>query len=437
MTRKSKVQSKAAVYSVSAVDFSSTEAKQFITKVAPDKIDPENWGCPGHFTKDQHVAFVTLRDEFYKRDDTFKNTVMCFGDEEGVTYALCRWLRARKFNLAETFILIDEATKERAEALKHDFYPDEDAALRAPVTTYSELYPQFYHGHAKNGCPLFISQPGKINYHAIESVTTLDGIINFHWNAMHHDFRKRLVDRKKEMGDDFKKFACVCVLDLDGLSASSVNRHVMNIIKSLSKIDNLCYVETLSKMIIVNAPVFFTAIFKVIKGFLDARTQKKIEIFSSARKASSRLRELIDEEHIPSDYGGKAKSINEILLHQNSGDAGIIRQDVELIHLRTTESLGPYEVASGEQLAVTIHSKSTGGANFSITDSNKDIMYNESVTHNSEHQIGTDAFDLEYPTLLELTTKPLGPGTYMVNIKSKTSRLHSDYHVVCVRILSK
>ena len=379
---------------------------------------------------------MTLRSEFRNRDESFRNTVMCFGEEEGETYALCRWLRARKFNLDDTFLLIDEAKEERKEALKHDFYPDADAALGSPVSTYIELYPQFYHGHAKNGCPLYISKPGLINYNAMECVATLEGLVKFHWNVMHHDFRKRLVEMKEKFGSKFTKFSCVCVLDLEGLSASSMNRHVMEIIKVQSRIDNLCYVETLSKMCIVNAPVFFSAIWKIIKGFLDVRTQNKIEIFSSKKKANARLLELVDAKYLPGDYGGTASQSHDILVRQNSGGSGVIEQQVKLIHLRSHETVGPVNVTAGQRLEVIVYTKSTGGADFTISETSKGKLSSLSLIHESNYNVGTDAFDAEKPSFKELTSSnSFGPGSYQIRADSKTSRLHTDYYLLTIRVL--
>lgn len=82
----------------------------------------------------------------------------------------------------------------------------------------------------------------------------------------------------------------------------------MEIIKKQANIDSLCFPETMNKMVIVNAPRFFSATWSIIKGFLDARTTAKVELFSSTSAAEKCLLELIDEDQLPSDYGGTAES---------------------------------------------------------------------------------------------------------------------------------
>lgn len=58
-------------------------------------------------------------------------------------------------------------------------------------------------------------------------------------------------------------------------------------------------------MFIVNAPMLFTGIWAIVKGFLDEKTRKKITI-----KGGTYLKdivELVDEENLPEFLGGKCK----------------------------------------------------------------------------------------------------------------------------------
>lgn len=127
---------------------------------------------------------MKFRDEVEKRGGEFKNTVYSFGAIEGEAYCLTRWLRARKFKYDDVIAMIEEATEVRADARNHDFYPDPVQALGCEPSVFMAQYPQLYHGHAKNGCPVFISKPGVLNCDGMECITTLDGILKFHWHVM-------------------------------------------------------------------------------------------------------------------------------------------------------------------------------------------------------------------------------------------------------------
>jgi CRAL/TRIO domain len=102
-------------------------------------------------------------------------------------------------------------------------------------------------------------------------------------------------------------------LDLNKLTASQLSRRALAIIKEQSAIDSVCFPETMSKMLIINAPTFFTASWRLIKGWLDPRTSAKIEVISSRSAAEKRLRELVDVDQLPSDYGGKGPDTNATL----------------------------------------------------------------------------------------------------------------------------
>lgn len=99
--------------------------------------------------------------------------------------------------------MIEEATETHKSPRENDYYADPTVALGCEVSLYFAQYPQLYTGKAKNGAPIFISKPGVLNVDAVECITTLDGILKFHWFVEMHDFGN-LLRREKEKNDDFK-----------------------------------------------------------------------------------------------------------------------------------------------------------------------------------------------------------------------------------------
>jgi hypothetical protein len=160
--------------------------------------DPMLWGVPGHLTKAECDVFFQFKQEISKRNQDYHDTIYSFGELEGEVWCLTRWLRARKFVYADVIKMVEEATQVRKEAKSQDFYPDPKAALGVDTAVYIANYPQLYTGMAKNGVPLYISKPGVLNVEAVECITTLDGIVKFHWHVMMHDFANRLRAIKKE-----------------------------------------------------------------------------------------------------------------------------------------------------------------------------------------------------------------------------------------------
>lgn len=175
-------------------------------KQSDQQQNPLLWGVPGHLTQAESDVYFKFKDVVVARGGEFRETVYSFGEEEGEVWALCRWLRARKFVFEDVVKMVEEATEVRKEAKAKDFYPNPVEALGVDPSVFFAQYPQLYSGVSKLGVPIFISKPGILNVDGIECITTLDGIIMFHWHVMMHDFANRLLARKKENPDGFKRY---------------------------------------------------------------------------------------------------------------------------------------------------------------------------------------------------------------------------------------
>lgn len=299
------------------------------------KSDPMLWGRAGHLTEEQADIYQKFKDEIAARDSNpdFAATIYSFGEEEGEVWALLRWCRARKFVYDDIITMVDQAMECRAEAKKEDFYLDPKLALGCDMALYMKQFPQVYSGYDKNGIPLFFSKPAKMNIDALEAITTLQGIIKFHWHYMMIDFGQRLRQQKAEK-EGFHRFECVCVMDLSGLSVSQLNSRTLAVTKEQATIDSLCFPETMNRMVIINAPSFFSATWSVIKGFIDARTVGKVDVISSKKKGEARLLELADADQLPSDYGGTAPSTEETLNAASPGDMKRLYTEVMYVRVR-------------------------------------------------------------------------------------------------------
>lgn len=74
----------------------------------------------------------------------------------------------------------------------------------------------------------------------------------------------------------------------------------------------------MGNMYIVNAPMLFTGVWAVVKGFLDEKTRSKIKIMGGTFKKE--LLELVESENLPEFLGGTCKC--EGLGGCNNSDAG-------------------------------------------------------------------------------------------------------------------
>lgn len=389
------------------------------------------WGQPGHLTEEEADIYMKFKDEVEGRDKDFKDTIYSFGIGEGEVYAYCRWLRARKYNFDDTIKMIEEATACRAEAKIANFWPDPSTATGCPVSHYITQYPQLYSGFGKNGAPVFISKPGVLNTDAVECVTTIDNVVKFHWHGQMHDFGNRLRDYK-EKNPEFKRFECICILDLEHLTLAQISQRTLNIVKEQSTIDSLCFPETMNKMYIVNGPRFFSATWKLIKSWIDPRTASKVEVVSSRKIWEAKLLEIIDEEQLPSDYGGKAT--DTVTSSEQENYSGSVKKvHTEVIYVRGSGS-ATFEIAEGEELEVYIYTRAKVGAKFSIVDAKTkaEIVPNIEVKHTGGET------DKDMPTHKLLTEAKLaGPVSIKVKADSNAGRFTTNNFLAVFTVFRK
>lgn len=86
-------------------------------------------GYPGELTEEEVEQVKEFRDQLKQRKQAggdghvYEEMVRAFRPTEEEPYALCRFLRARAFNVEEVFSMIDEAIPDWQKAAKCDFFP--------------------------------------------------------------------------------------------------------------------------------------------------------------------------------------------------------------------------------------------------------------------------------------------------------------------------
>ena len=94
------------------------------------------------------------------------------------------------------------------------------------------------------------------------------------------------------------------ILDLKGAAISNFYR-VKDYVSKASSVGQDRYPETMGKFYIINAPFGFSALWNVVKPWLDEFTVKKIDILGS--KYQDTLLQQIPKENLSSEFGGSCK----------------------------------------------------------------------------------------------------------------------------------
>jgi hypothetical protein len=82
----------------------------------------------------------------------------------------------------------------------------------------------------------------------------------------------------------------------------STDQSGMKLIAKFLAIDQNYYPERLKRFFVINAPIFFTAVWAMVRPFLDADTVAKFKIIGSNYLPT--LLEFINDDQIPEDWGG-------------------------------------------------------------------------------------------------------------------------------------
>jgi len=219
-------------------------------------------GYLGNLTPEQEEALKEMKKNF--PDVTDSN--------------LLRFLRARDFNVAKAIDMLQKATLWRKE------FGADDIKLEN-VRLIVEKGLSYTYGMDKLGRPVVVTN---LKYHDPKQSTLL--------LQYHIYFIENLT---KKMGDSLDSFTAI--FNLEGFTTKNVDlTHIYN----LANVFQNYYPERLGIGFIINAPWFFGALWKIIKPWLDKRTASKIYFLDVDYK--ERLRELIDEQVLLPELGGKS-----------------------------------------------------------------------------------------------------------------------------------
>jgi len=209
---------------------------------------------------------------------------------------LLRFLRARKFDLVKSKEMLLAAEKWRKEFGVEDIVKNFDFKEKAEVNKY---YPQYYHKMDKDGRPVYVERLGKLDFKALYAATTQERLVQ----RLVFEYEKFLTDRlpacSKACGHPVET-SCT-ILDLGGVGLSNFFQ-VKDFVMQASSIGQDRYPETMGKFYIINAPWAFSAVWAVIKPWLDEVTVRKINILGGGYK--DELLKQIPAENLPKEFGG-------------------------------------------------------------------------------------------------------------------------------------
>lgn len=215
------------------------------------------------------------------------------------------------------------------------------------------MYPHFHAGRGKLGHIVYYERPGDFQSSQLAARgVKLEHLIRhwlftteYQWQVSHFEEFNLFVFATNVCllygcqilcgGDETAK--SIVVIDLANIKASDLAGDNLTFLKKSIGIANQHYPERSYIIYLINAPFFFSFLWKIVKPMVHENTQKKVRILSS-KETLKGLQEHIDISQIPIyyggqlDYGGGADScrfnspeaiaLNEYVRKLNDGNSG-------------------------------------------------------------------------------------------------------------------
>lgn len=177
--------------------------------------------------------------------------------------------------------------------------PDPDEHVYREYFFHSNL------GFSKKGNPVYWEKSGVCSQNFVKVIKHIPttGLVIRHVRQQEYVFRDKCQKATEFYGRPITKQ--LLVMDLKNLSYS-LDTQAMATFRSCLKIDEANYPERLDHCVMINVPWFFTAIWSIIRPWIDPVTTEKFILIGSDFLPT--LRNLIDDSQIPVEYGGKREN---------------------------------------------------------------------------------------------------------------------------------
>jgi CRAL/TRIO domain len=168
-----------------------------------------------------------------------------------------------------------------------------------------EVYPHAYHKTDRKGRPIYIERLGLLKIDEVFKITTEERLVRHYIHAYELLMKLRYPSCSAVAGTRIEQG--VTILDLHHGSMKILNKKVYGLIQLAAKVGSDYYPEIMGQCFIVNAPMLFTGVWAIVKGFIDEKTRKKISIHGG--KYQKDLLEIIDPENLPDFLGGNCTCV--------------------------------------------------------------------------------------------------------------------------------
>ena len=205
--------------------------------------------------------------------------IRCFGAVETEEHAMCRYLRARKFNVDATLQMMNDRSQLWREGAAHNFYPKFKDALgttAVPESVFASQL-QLVLGNVAKSCFSIIMyfSAGRVRADGLECLAPFDDIPRYVWHLIMHKLPKHIENLAAKNKRRTIPIEMLVVADLGGISLNSLRR-TLKALEEAMRVLNV-FPKVLSRVVLINVPHYFMPFWPLIRSFVDKDTAENFE----------------------------------------------------------------------------------------------------------------------------------------------------------------
>jgi hypothetical protein len=272
---------------------------------------------------------------------------------ESVEDLLCRFLKARKWDVKKAFHMLDADVKWRRDVKIDELVNmDPTQILGIDKEIIDKFLPSWVSGTDKMGRPiLYRSYGGNFEiWQLTNRGVTVEKLIRYH---MYENEQALRILAQQPEGKRASTLAFV--VEAKGWHLGIATKDALRYIKGMAELDSAHYPERLGINICVNCPFIFTATWRVIRTWLDPVTVSKVLILgTNEAEWKAKVFEHISPDQLSVEFGGQNRSRHHSVV-QSPADGGECASS-SLTRLTQTPSLTkekePAQLAAATEVRV-------------------------------------------------------------------------------------
>lgn len=162
------------------------------------------------------------------------------------------------------------------------------------------VFPHSFHKTDKFGRPVFILLFSKLNTTELFQVTTEERFLRYFIKENERTTRFRFPACSQAFNKIIEQFTVI--MDVENVATSLLSKRVRDFLKMIMDVSQNFYPETAFRFYLINSPLLFSAVWAIVKPFIDKKTRKKI--VNEGKNYQQTLLENIYADDLPTFLGG-------------------------------------------------------------------------------------------------------------------------------------